>query len=400
MDHLTPNNQSLHQLDQANYLPTFNRYPITLSKGAGSRVWDIEGKSYIDTVGGIAVNNIGHCHPRHVAAICEQAGKLMHICNAYLSEPQAMLAQKLKDLSGMDRVFFTNSGAESVEGAIKIARKYAHSIGRGGDIISFDGSFHGRTLATIAAGRKKYQRGFEPIPDGFHRIPFDDIEAVKAVITKQVGGILIEPIQGEGGIRPASPEYLKELRALCTEHDIVLILDEVQTGFGRTGKMFAKELFDIQPDVMALAKGMGGGYPTGAVLSSEKVGCAMDKGDHGTTFGGNPLACAAALAVIEIIEDEKLVARAAEMEIWLREEIDALNEPKIKEVRGHGLMLGLQFEFQTRPLAQKMLQKGILANACAGDVIRFVPALNISKEEFKIVLETLKECLQMVPEAV
>jgi acetylornithine/N-succinyldiaminopimelate aminotransferase len=384
-------NQAFIDRDKQSYLQTFRRYPITLERGTGSHVWDVEGREYIDVLGGIAVNSVGHAHPSVVRAIGEQAEKLMHISNFYLSRPQLLLSEKLRDLSGLDRVFLTNSGAESVEGALKIARKYAHSRGRGGNIISFAGSFHGRTLATIATGKKQMQQGFEPIPQGFLQAPFNDMKSLKHLIDDQTAAVIIEPIQGEGGIHEADEAFLRDLRVLCTQEDLVLIFDEIQCGIGRTGTFFAKEHIRVQPDIMTLAKALGGGFPVGAVLSSEKVSAAMDFGDHGTTFGGNPLACAAALATLEVIEKEELVLQAKEKGRWLTLQLEAWEEPSIREIRGRGLMIGIEFEFETKPLVQKMLEKGVLANATAGNVLRLVPPLNISYEDLDRVLTILKE---------
>ncbi|HCS20053.1 MAG TPA: aspartate aminotransferase family protein [Bacteroidetes bacterium] len=387
-------NSTYHVQDKTYYLQTFKRYPLTLVNGKGSRVWDVEGSEYLDMLGGIAVNCLGHCHPTVVKAIQDQAGKLIHISNFYLSQPQVMLSKKLVQLSGLDRVFFTNSGGESVEGAIKIARKYAHSIGRGGNIVSFENSFHGRTLATIAMGKKAYQKGFEPIPPGFSQVPFNDIEAVKSATDNNTAAIIIEPVQGEGGINVADKSFMKALRTFCDEQHIVLIFDEIQCGLGRTGKMFAKEHFDVEPDIMTLAKALGNGLPIGAILSNQKVSAAMDYGDHGTTFGGNPLACAASLATLEVIEAENLVKEAEEKGKWLKAELLAMNNPDIKEVRGKGLMIGVEFNFETKPLVQKMLENGVLVNSTADTVLRLLPPLNISYEDMEKAMEVLKRSLK------
>ena len=389
-------NQAFIERDKKSYLQTFKRYPITLERGLGAHVWDVEGNEYIDALGGIAVNSVGHAHPHVSRAITEQAEKLIHISNFYLSKPQLLLSEKLKALSGLDRVFLTNSGAESVEGAIKIARKYAHSKGRGGNVISFQGSFHGRTLATIATGKKQMQQGFEPIPEGFLQVPLNDMKALMSVVDDQTAAIIIEPIQGEGGINVADEAFLKAVRNLCTKEDIVLIFDEIQCGIGRTGTFFAKEQFEVQPDIMTLAKALGGGVPVGAVLSNEKVSSAMDFGDHGTTFGGNPLVSAAALATLEVIENESLLTQAKEKGRWLVQQLEGWNEPSIKEIRGKGLMIGIEFDFETKPLVQKMLEKGVLANATAGNVLRLVPPLNISHEDLDKVLNVLKESIQEI----
>jgi acetylornithine/N-succinyldiaminopimelate aminotransferase len=300
-------NKYYHEKDQEHYLQTFKRYPLAIEKGRGARVWDVEGNEYIDVLAGIAVCSVGHSHPDLAQAICEQAYRLMHISNFYVSKPQVELSEELTKLSGLDRVFLTNSGAESVEGAIKIGRKYAHSKGRGGTVLSMDNCFHGRTMATIATGKKKMQEGFDPIPQGFKQVEaFNDIDELRAAINDDVGVVIVEPIQGEGGINVADKDFLMALREICTEKKVALVFDEVQAGVGRTGKWFAKDLFGVQPDIMTLAKGLGGGFPVGAVLSNQKTSDAINFGDHGTTFGGNPLACAAALAVIKIIKKEKL----------------------------------------------------------------------------------------------
>lgn len=387
-------NKTYDELDKKYYLQTFKRYPLTFDHGKGSHIWDVEGNEYIDMLGGIAVNSVGHCHPKVVKAIQDQAAKLIHISNFYLSEPQVMLSKKLVELSGLDRVFFANSGAESVEGAFKIARKYAHSIGRGGNVISFENSFHGRTLATIASGKKAYQKGFEPIPEGFSQVPFNDIEAVKKATDKNTAAIIIEPIQGEGGVNVVDKTFLKALRNFCDEQNIVLIFDEIQCGVGRTGKMFAKEHFGVEPDIMTLAKALGSGVPIGAILSNEKVSSAIEFGDHGTTFGGNPLVCAASLATLEVIETENLMQQAEEKGNWLKSKIAAMKNPDIKEIRGKGLMIGVEFNFETKPLVLKMLENGVLANATADKVLRLVPPLNIPYEDLEKAMEVLKKSLK------
>jgi len=392
----TLSNSYYNKLDQKHYLPTFKRFPVAICCGSGSRVRDMEGKEYIDALAGIAVNNVGHCHPKVVSAIHRQASKLMHISNFFVSPPQVELSERLMGLSGLERVFFTNSGAESVEGAIKIARKYAHSKGRGGTIISFNGSFHGRTMATIATGKKKMQNGFEPIPQGFKQVPFNDFEAVEKAVDRETAAILIEPIQGEGGINEADQEFLQKLRALCDREDLVLIFDEIQCGIARTGKMFAKDLYKVQPDIMTLAKALGGGAPVGAILSNERVSAAIDFGDHGTTFGGNPLVCAAALASLDVIEDENLVDQAKEKGEWFKKRIRQIDEDSIVEIRGKGLMLGIEFEFETKPLVMEMLEMGVIANATANNVLRIVPPLNISYEDLETIIEVMVKALEKV----
>lgn len=387
-------NTEWNAIDQRYYLPTFRRFPLALVRGQGSRVWDADGRSYIDLLAGIAVNNVGHCHPAVVSAIQEQAMKLTHVSNFFVNGPQAELSERLVHLSGLERVFFTNSGAESLEGAFKLARKYAHSRGRGGEILSFEGSFHGRTLATIASGKRKYQEGFEPIPAGFRQVAFNDIAAVEAAVSRDTAAVVIEPIQGEGGINVADGSFLRALRALCDREDLVLIFDEVQTGVGRTGHWFTKDHYGIQPDIMTLAKGLGGGVPIGAILSNARVSAAIDFGDHGTTFGGNPLVCAASLAVLRVIEDENLLEAAREKGEWLRAQFAGMPDRGIREVRGMGLMVGVEFEVEAKPLVLDLLDRGVIANVTAERVLRLVPPLNISREDLREAMSHIDRSLE------
>ncbi len=390
--------EELHKLDQKYYLPTFRRLPLAFKKASGSRVWDMEGNEYIDVLAGIAVNNVGHCHPKVVAAISKQAGELGHISNFYLSEPQVMLSKKLVELSGLDRVFFGNSGAEAAEGAIKIARKYGSKNGRGGTIITVKNAFHGRTMATLAAtGKEAMLKGFDPIPTGFIHVPLNDMGAIKKVFSKEIAAIMLEPIQGEGGINIADQKYIEELRAFCDKEGVALIFDEIQTGFGRTGKWFCHQWYGVKPDIMSLAKAMGSGIPMGAVMATEKVAQAMEPGDHGTTFGGNPIACAAALATISVIEQEDLLGEAQRKGVWLRETIETakLQFPEIVEVRGKGLMVGVELNRESKPVMLKMMEHKVLGNATAEKVIRWVPPLNISDEDLQtavnVFFQSLKE---------
>jgi len=388
-------NQDLYTKDKENYLPTFNRFPLAFIKGKGSRLWDADGKEYIDLLAGIAVNNVGHCHPKVVKAIQNQASELMHISNFFVSPQQVALSELLVKISGLDRVFLTNSGAESVEGAIKIARRYGHKHGKGGKIISMHNSFHGRTLATIATGQEKYQQGFGPIPTGFAQVEFNDLAAVEAAMDESTAAVIIEPIQGEGGIVVAQENYLKGLRKLCDEKGILLIFDEIQCGIGRTGKWFAKDHFGVQPDIMTLAKGLGGGAPIGAILCNEKVASAIEFGDHGTTFGGNPLVAASAIATIEVINEEQLCKRAVETSEWLQGKLQELiaTHDELESIRGLGLMLGVKMKSEAKPYVMRLLEEGIVANATAGNILRLVPALNISREELTIFLQKLDEIL-------
>lgn len=388
----------LQELDGQYYLQVYRRQPLTLARGKGARVWDTDGREYIDALAGIAVNSVGHCHPKVVEAIQKQAETLIHISNIYTSEPQIMLAEKLAGLTGLDKVFFCNSGAEAVEGAFKLARKYAHSKGRGGTIISMDGCFHGRTLATIAAGKEKYQKGFEPIPAGFVRIPFNDIEVLRSTVNDDTAAIIFETIQGEGGIRPAEADYMRQVRQLCDETGIVLILDEIQCGVGRTGTFFAYEHYGIVPDIVTVAKALGGGMPIGAFAVRQAIADAITFGEHGTTFGGNPLACATALATIDAIETEEMAAAAARKGTHTMQRLrEAAQEiPTILDVRGMGLMIGVELAFEGKDVVAAMREKGVLSNVTAETVMRIVPPLVISDEELDTVIDILIESIKDV----
>ena len=389
-------NKEYSKWDQTYYVPTFKRYPIALERGKGCRVWDVEGTEYLDALAGIAVNNLGHCHPAVVEAIQKQAEKLIHISNFYVSEPQVRLSQKLVELSGLNRVFFTNSGAESVEGAMKFARKYAHKKGRGGKVISMKNSFHGRTLATIATGKKAYQEGFHPIPKGFISVPLHDMDQLEQEMDKDTAAVIVEPIQGEGGIHPADGKYIEQVRKMCDDNDVILIFDEIQCGMGRTGKMFAKEHYSVEPDIVTLAKGLGAGVPIGAILINEKVSDAIDFGDHGTTFGGNPLVCAASLAAVNELARPEFLQEVMVKGNEIMQEVNSWTDMGVKEVRGIGLMIGIEFEFETKPLALEMLHRKVLSNATAGHVLRLVPPLIISRDEIRHLLDTIRESVKAI----
>ncbi len=382
--------------DLKTYLPTYKRIPLAVSHAKGSWLWDVEGNKYLDLLAGIAVNNLGHCHPVISKAICKQAGELMHISNFFISKPQVRLASLLTEITGLDRVFFTNSGAESVEGAIKIARKYAHENERSGEIVFMENAFHGRTLGTIAAGKKNYQKGFSPIPEGFTEIPFNDIEAARKTIDSKTAAVILEPIQGEGGIHCADKDYLRQLRSHCDQTGTLLIFDEIQCGVARTGHMFAKDYFEVQPDIMTLAKGLGSGMPVGAFLCSEKVSNVIQFGDHGTTFGGNPLACAAAEATLEFIRGQNIVESTKLKALWFHDELKKLLEEydDIEHVRGLGLMIGIVVKGEAKPYVGKFLEKGIIINATAGNVIRLVPPLTITREDLEHFLLVFKDILK------
>lgn len=381
-----------HELDQKHHFNLYKRFPVTLDYGKGTRVWDTEGNEYLDALAGIAVNSLGHSHPKFVAALHDQVSKLIHISNFYTSVPQVQLSEKLTSLTGLDRVFFTNSGGEAIEGAIKLARKYGHENGKNGNIVSLEGCFHGRTLGGIATGKGKYQEGFHPMPSGFKQVAFNNIEALTAEVDDNTVAVILEPIQGEGGIRPLDKTYLKQVRELCDKHGTPLILDEIQCGVGRTGHMFAYEYFGIKPDILALAKALGGGVPVGALLAKEHIAKTLVPGNHGTTYGGNPLATRAGLEALKIIEDEGLIQQAADNGQWMLDQLKswASGEDAVKEIRGLGLMIGVELNFDAQQTIREMFNRGVLANAASGTVIRLVPPLNISRDDLETVFETVK----------
>jgi acetylornithine/N-succinyldiaminopimelate aminotransferase len=390
--------QTVFAVDQANYLPVFARYAVVLSHGEGPYVYDNEGKKYIDFLGGIAVNVLGHAHPALVKAVAEQAGKIIHCSNLYYTEEQAQLAKSLAALSGLDKVFIGNSGAEANEGAIKLARKYGKTISQDKvEIIAAEHSFHGRTLATLTAtGQPKYQHGYEPLPGGFRHVPFNDIAALAAAMSDKTCAVMLEPIQGEGGVVIPDPDYFVKVRALCDKYGALLILDEIQTGMGRTGKMFAYEHLGIKPDITTLAKGLAGGVPIGAFIATAKAAAAFGPGDHGSTFGGNPLACAAANAVLKAIQDEKLLANAALVGEYLSGKLNMLKEKYpalLTEVRGKGLIVGAKLTRPGRDIVNECMQQGAIINCTAGDILRFVPPLNITTAHVDEVIAILDKVL-------
>ncbi|MGK7394794.1 MAG: aspartate aminotransferase family protein [Candidatus Cyclobacteriaceae bacterium M3_2C_046] len=393
MDEITYKSQDLEKDAHFNM---YRRLPITLLQGQGVHVVDTEGKQYIDALAGIAVNSLGHAHPNLVNAIKEQAEKLIHISNIYYNVPQSSLAKLLTESARLDKVFFCNSGAEANEGAIKLARKYAFKKGKKGKIISMENCFHGRTMANIAMGHKKYQKGFSPIPSNFKQIPFNDIKAFDQQADQDVVAVFIEPVQGEGGINVTDKKYLQQVRKICDQRDILLVMDEIQCGMGRTGHLFAHQDYGVKPDILTLAKGLGGGIPIGAVLAKKEVAEAFDFGDHGTTFGGNPLACAAAIATLKTIISENLTQHAREIGDYAMDQLRqmAKRTKSIKQVRGKGLMIGIELAFEGKEVVLKMMEKGVLANVTAGKVIRFLPPLIISRDEMDQILKVFMEALQ------
>ncbi len=387
------NTEEIMALDKKYVMQTYGRQPLALEKGNGAVVWDVEGNSYIDCLAGIAVNNIGHAHPKVAEAICNQAKNLIHTSNLYYTQQQVELAKMLVEISPHDLAFFCNSGAEAVEGSIKLARKYTGK----GEIIVMENSFHGRTMTALSAtGQKKYQKGFEPLSPGFIHVPYGDLDAVENSITDKTAAVLVEAIQGEGGIVLPPEGYLKELKKLCQKKSILLIFDEVQTGFGRTGEMFASQTFNVIPDITALAKAIAGGFPMGAILASQDVGGAFQPGDHAATFGGGPLACAAAEASINVILDEDLISKSCENGGYLRSKLNDLKDKygMVKEVRGSGLMLGMVLDIGCANMVNDMRERGVLISCTADNVLRFVPPLVIEKEQIDTVISALDDVLK------
>lgn len=366
---------------------TYTRQPIAIKKASGAVVTDVNGKEYVDCVAGIAVNNVGHCHPTVVDAIKRQAGQLIHVSNLYYMENQAVLAEELVNLTGMDRVFFCNSGAEAVEGALKLARKASGKK----EFIATENAFHGRTRGALSVTHKeKYRKPFEPLAPAVF-VPYDDADAIRNAINENTAGVILEPIQGEGGVIIPSDGFLKEVREMCDETGTLLILDEVQTGFGRTGKWFAKEHSGIKPDIMTTAKAMGGGFPMGAMLAGEEVAANFGRGDHASTFGGNALACAAALANIEVIKKEGLVKRSEELGNYLVKKLKNLNKDYVKDVRGKGLMVGMELSTRCEDIVNRARERGVLLNCTSESVLRFVPPLTITKEQLDKAVSVLDE---------
>lgn len=375
-------------------MKTYGRYPIVPVRAEGCRLWDADGKEYLDFLAGVAVNNLGHCHPKVVAALQKQATELIHCSNYYQIPQQIELAELLCTHSFADKAFFCNSGAEANEAAIKLARKY--SLDTFGaeryEIITATDSFHGRTMATVSAtGQEKVQRFFDPLLHGFKHIPFDDIAALEAAITPITCAIMLEPIQGEGGMNVPSPGYFKAVRDICDRHDLLLIFDEVQVGMGRTGKLFAYQHFGIEPDIMTLAKALAGGAPIGTMLAKDKFAAAFVPGTHGSTFGGNPLVCAAAIATIHTIFEDGLLNRCEEIGEYLTGELETLAKkyPFVKGVRGIGLMIGMALAVPGAEIVKKGHERGLLLNVTHDTVLRFVPPLIVTKREINQMIEIL-----------
>ncbi|MDS1029346.1 acetylornithine transaminase [Bacillota bacterium LX-D] len=396
-------NQSILELGQKYVMNTYGRLPFALVEGKGTKVWDADGKEYIDFVAGLAVNALGHCHPVVTEAIREQAGKLVHCSNLYWIEPQVQLAQLLVENSCLDKVFFANSGAEANEAAIKLARKFAklHYGEQKYEIITMRQSFHGRTLATLTAtAQEKFHKGFAPLPEGFKYVPFNDYDSLAALVNEHTCAIMMEPIQGEGGVYAAQGDYLHKVKKLCQEKGILLIFDEVQCGMGRTGKLFAYEHFGVEPDIMTLAKALGGGVAIGAMLAKDKVAAAFQPGDHASTFGGNPLAMAAGLAATKIIADGKFLAKVQETGAYFKNKLELLAQKFsfIQEVRGEGLILGVELTIPGGDIVNSCLEKGLLINCTNQTVLRFLPPLIVEKTEVEQTVEILSQSLNEVQE--
>ncbi len=365
---------------------TYGRYPIALVKGSGARVWDADGNRYLDFVSGLAVCNLGHSHPKVVRAIQEQAGKLIHVSNLYHIGPQVELAELLVENSFADKVFFANSGAEANEAAIKLARRYSYDrFGAGRhEIIAMKKSFHGRTMATVSAtGQEKFSHGFEPLLPGFSHVPFNDLPALEAAVSEKTCAVMVEPIQGEGGVNVPDEDYLKGVRDLCDRENILLILDEVQVGMGRTARLFAYEHSGIEPDIMTLAKGIAAGVPMGAMLAKEAVAKSFVPGTHASTFGGNPLSSAAGVAVMKAMMEDSVLDHCVRMGQILEARLNGFKErfSFVRDVRGKGLIFGMELDFECGDIVKKVMEKGLLLNCAAGNVLRFLPALIIEESD-------------------
>jgi len=386
-------------LSEKHVAHTYNRYPVVLVRGKGTRVWDVEGKEYLDFMAGLAVCNLGHCHPKVVRAIQEQAERLIHVSNFYYIEPQIRLASLLCEHSFADKVFFCNSGAEANEGAMKLARKYTkEKMGEDRyEIITMDRSFHGRTFATLTAtAQEKFHKGFSPLMPGFKYVPFNDLGAVRSAVDSKTCAILLEPIQGEGGVNCPSEDYLKGLRQICDEKGILLIFDEVQVGMGRTGRLFAYEHYGIKPDLMTLAKSLAGGVPIGALLIKDRVAEGFKPGDHASTFGGNPLATAAGVAAVTAILEEGMLENCRSVGDYFLSRLKELGGKFsfVQEVRGKGLILGMELEMDGGSIVKEMMNRGILINCTMGNILRFLPPLIVTKGEVDQLIGALEEVLK------
>ena len=379
---------------------TYRRAPVVITRGKGSTVWDSSGKEYLDLVSGIAVLNVGHLNPGVIEAIRRQSETLMQVSNLFYSEPQAGLAELLVNNSFADKVFFCNSGAEANEAAIKLARKYSHDRGNAGrsEIITMEGSFHGRTIATLSAtGQKRFHNGFEPMLPGFRYVPFNDAGALEKAVTGASCAVMLEPIQGEGGVNCPSPDYLKQVREICDRAGLLLIFDEVQVGMGRTGRLFAYEHYGIEPDIMTLAKGLGGGIPIGAMLGTDKIAPSFSPGTHASTFGGNPLSTAAGIATLRILLKDGFLETCEKRGRYFFDGLTALmkKHPVITDVRGKGLILAMELEREGADVVTRCMDQGVLLNCTMDRVLRFIPPLTITEQEIDIALKVLDQSLSV-----
>ncbi|MBW1992022.1 MAG: acetylornithine transaminase [Deltaproteobacteria bacterium] len=381
---------------------TYSRQPLLLVKGEGCRVWDEAGREYLDFVAGLAVCNLGHAHPAVAAAAATQLKELVHVSNLYYTTPQIELAEELVRLTFADRVFFCNSGAEAVEAALKLARRYAAELfgPEKHRLVCMHNSFHGRTFGALSAtGQEKFRQGFEPLLPGFVFVPFNDFDALDTTVDDRTCAVLLEPIQGEGGVNPADPDYLLAVRRLCNEREVLLVFDEVQTGMGRTGRLFAYERFGVTPDIMAVAKALANGLPMGALLAKEEVAQAFTPGTHASTFGGGPVLAAAAKAALEIVGAPEFLTAVREKGAYLEDRLQDLKSrfPVIREVRGVGLMWGLELEAEGAPVVDACREQGLLVNCTQGNVIRLLPPLIVEPAELDQGLEILAAALEKMP---
>lgn len=387
---MTDQYQEIVDKDYKYVFQNYTRQPIALVRGKGALVWDVNDREYIDCVAGIAVNNIGHCHPAVINALCQQSARLIHVSNLYYNQQQADLAAKLVPLTGMDRVFFCNSGTEAIEGALKLSRR---ATGRT-DFVAAEHSFHGRSMGALSVTHKsQYRTPFEPLVRNVDFVPYNDVESLKTRVKQNTAALILEPVQGEGGIRVPDRGYLQAARDICDDAGALLIFDEVQTGLGRTGRWFAREHWDVRPDIMTLAKALAGGLPMGAFLALEQTASKLQKGDHAATFGGGPLVCAAAMATLEVIEAENLVEKSAVMGEYLKKELEKSNLGQV-EIRGLGLMVGVELNVKCASLVDYARKNGVLLNCTSDTVIRFVPPLSINRQQIDRVVEVVVKGLK------
>jgi acetylornithine/N-succinyldiaminopimelate aminotransferase len=392
------NNAEIVELSHRNLVDIYGCLPIAFVRGHGAYLYDADGNRYLDFFCGLAVTSLGHGHPRVVRAIRDQAEKLTHVSNVFHTEPMARLAERLANRFGDGKVFFGNSGAEANEAAIKLARRWGHKDGGGRfEIVATLGSFHGRTMATLSAtGQEKYHQGFQPLVPGFRLAPFDDLAALEGAVRDETVAVMVEPIQGEGGVVVPRTDYLKRLREFCDRNKLLLIFDEVQVGMGRTGKFFCYEHAGVKPDIVTLAKALGGGLPIGAMIAKSDVSSSLTPGSHGTTFGGNPVACAASMAVIDAFEQEEVLENASRVGAYLLERVReiAKDNPRVVDVRGLGMIIGVVMKGEARPAVDACLSQRLLVNATAGNVLRLLPPLNLTREEADAGLKIIESALR------